>query len=61
MVSSLSLDVGYFLGRFQHFFVDRCSAVSCDFGVFVKKKKKKKVWSCPSAPPSGKSFPKCAS
>ena len=25
-----------FFGRFQHFLVNGCSAVSCDFGVFIK-------------------------
>ena len=25
-----------FFGRFQHFFVDGCSVVSCDFGVLVR-------------------------
>ena len=31
MASSLSLDVGTFFGRFKHFFVDGCLAVTCDF------------------------------
>ena len=25
-----------FLGRFQHYFVNGCSAISCDFGVFIR-------------------------
>ena len=33
---SLSLEVEYLFGRFQYFFIDGCSAVSCDFGVFVR-------------------------
>ena len=38
VASSLSLDVGYsFFGRFQRFFVPGRSAVSCDFGVFIKR------------------------
>ena len=37
MASSLSLDVGIFFGRFQHFFVNDCSAVSCDLGVFIRR------------------------
>ena len=31
------LDVGYLFCRFQLFFVNGCSAVSCDFGVFVRR------------------------
>lgn len=37
MVSSLSLDVEYIFDGFQHFFFDDCTAVSCDFGVFVRR------------------------
>ena len=35
IVVSSSLGIGYLFGKFWHFFVDGCSAVSCDFGVFV--------------------------
>ena len=34
--SSLSLEVEYLFGRFQSFFVDGCSAVICDFVVFLR-------------------------
>ena len=39
VASSLSLGVGYlFFGGFQWvFFVDGCSTVSCDFGVFIRR------------------------
>ena len=36
MTSSLSLDVEYLFWLVQVFFVDGCSAVSCDFGVFMR-------------------------
>ena len=37
VISSLSLYVRYiFFGRFQSF-LDGCSTVSCDFGVFVRR------------------------
>ena len=36
VASFLSLEVDYLFGRFQSFFVDGHSAVSFDFGVFVR-------------------------
>ena len=36
IVVSSSLGIGYLFGKFWHFFVVGCSAVSCDFGVFMR-------------------------
>ena len=36
VVTSLDVKI-FFFGRFQSFFVYGCSAVSCDFGVFVRR------------------------
>ena len=36
LVASSSLYVGYLFGKFQWYFVNGCSAVSCDFGVFMR-------------------------
>ena len=55
--SFLSLDIGYPFGRFQHLFVDGCSAVSCDLGVSVRRGEVTSFYSAILSPPVGCSFP----